>query len=543
MRKVVALITVIVFVLQALTFSAFAEPTNTGGFKPAIDVNEGMVKTKMSEEEIQSLYSEFKSKVENDRSSQKEMISKYQKEEKIIIEEAKKEYHEEIGENTSTKPVIGSLSPLLSTSTLITSLLSTEIVNAPYNLDAEVINATLNGGHLILTWMPSEGADGYHVYKNGTSIASTTTEKYEMDITNTNTFVVRAYTGEGSEQVESSNSNTITVICGDQEITSNMTLQNNYVYGRNLSVNGGMLDLNGKMLKVYGSYTQKNSSEVNLNGGKLIAMTSYTIQDNSKLKMLQSDDYIYVKGEFYFNTSQIHNGIYLNDGIIQVTGNVFQVNGINTFQPGGNNKVYLNGLDLTGQTTITFNGSDTLSKFRYLGINKPLTKYTFNPSGRATSTFYQYLIQLENNERYFGVDGIYTPTGSFGRSYTDMTIAGVGLNMEIGRTYNSKNEKDGMLGTGWTFSYEGSVETSNSVAGVYMPDGSMFNFAEVSPSPSSTATPTPSVTPSPTQTPSKVYKGEDSRAELSYFQGTDSFEMTLKDRTRYGYNKKIINTF
>jgi len=65
MRKVVALITVIVFVLQALTFSAFAEPTDAGGFKPAIDVNEGMVKTKISEEEIQKLYSEFKSKVEN----------------------------------------------------------------------------------------------------------------------------------------------------------------------------------------------------------------------------------------------------------------------------------------------------------------------------------------------------------------------------------------------------------------------------------------------------------------------------------------------
>jgi len=534
MKKVVALFTVMVFLLQVLAFSVFAKPSDTGDFRPAIDVNEGMVKTKMNEKEISKLYSDFKSKIESDRESQKKMITKNQQKEKIIIEEAKKKYHKEIEENTS------SISSLSNSSTLTKSLLSTEIVNAPYDLDAEVVDATVDGGKLILTWMPSEGVDGYNVYMNNTCIDSTIEEKYERIITGTNTFAVRAYKTDGNDEIESSDSNTIIVICGDQQITSNMTLQNNYVYARNLSVDSGTLDLNGNMLKVYGSYTQGNSSEVVLNSGKLIVMGNCTIQGDSTLKMLQSDDYIYVNGPFYFNTSEIHNSSNLNDGIIQVTGDVFQVNIINTFQPGGFHKVYLNGLDLEEKTTIMFNGSDTLSKFRYLGINKPLTKYTFNPSERTVSTFYQYLIQLENNERYFGIDGIYTPTGSFGRSYTDLVVPGVGLDLEIGRTYNSKNKKDGMLGTGWTFSYEGSVYTSNDVAGVYMADGSMFNFTQISPSPSSTATPTPTPsgsTPTPTQTPSKIYKGEDSRAQLSYFQGSDSYEMTLKDRTRYGFNK------
>jgi len=538
MRKVVALITVIVFVLQALTFSAFAEPTDAGGFKPAIDVNEGMVKTKISEEEIQRLYSEFKSKVEKDRANQKEMISQYKKEEKVTIENEKKKYLEQIGKDTGSKSLTDSSLLLSATSPQMTSVLSNEIVNAPYDLDAEVINATVDGGHLILTWMPSEDADGYNIYHNdGTSpfnkVCTVTTEKYEMNITNTNNFFVRAYKNTESGQVESSDSNTITVICGDKDISSSMTLQNNYVYARNLNVIDGTLDLNGKMLKVYGCFNQKNTSEVNLNGGKLITMDSYTIENSSKLKMLNANDYIYAKVGFYFDTSEIHNDSYLNNGIIQVVGSIFQVKKVNTFQPDGSHKVYLNGLDLAGETTITFIGGDTLSKFKYLGINKPLTKYRFIPSERAVSTFFHDLIQLENNERYFGVDGIYTPTGSFGRSYTDMVITGVGLDMEIGRTYNSKNKKDGMLGNGWTFSYEGSVEVSNGVAGVYIPDGSVFNFTEYSPSP----TPTPSVTPSPAQTPTKVYKGEDSRSELSYFQGSDSFELTFKDRTRYGYNK------
>lgn len=125
MKKVMAMVTLMAFLLQVLTFSVFAESSDAGGFRPTIDLSEGMVKTKMSEKEISKLYSEFKSKVENDRESQKKMITRNQQKEKSIIEETKKKYREEIEENTS------GISQVLNSSTMLTPLLSTEIVNAP----------------------------------------------------------------------------------------------------------------------------------------------------------------------------------------------------------------------------------------------------------------------------------------------------------------------------------------------------------------------------------------------------------------------------
>ncbi|RXE57942.1 hypothetical protein [Acetivibrio mesophilus] len=147
------------------------------------------------------------------------------------------------------------------------------------------------------------------------------------------------------------------------------------------------------MLKAYNAILQNNNAEIDINNGKLIAMTNYTISGNSTLIMNDPNDYVYVNGEFYFNTSIEHNQNYLNNGLIQVVGHVFQVNSSGSFLPGGSHKVYLNCLDIIGNTTIGFN-NDYVSKFNILGINKPLSKYTFNPSDRPISTWYNQLIFL-----------------------------------------------------------------------------------------------------------------------------------------------------
>ena len=64
-----------------------------------------------------------------------------------------------------------------------------------------------------------------------------------------------------------------------------------------------------------------------------------------------------------------------------------------------------------------------------------------------------------------------------------------------------------MLGLGWTFSYEGSIEAeaTGDMATFYAPDGSTMNFSIRSSSGGD-----------------KIYDGMDSRAELYYYQATDS---------------------
>ena len=399
-----------------------------------------------------------------------------------------------------------------------------ELINAPYDLDAEVMDAQVSGKHVILTWMPSDGADGYKIYQQEEGaeepeeLGTSTTERFEFDIESEGeyNYTVKAY--KGSQESESSNA--LTVICGNQPVSANKTLQKNCVYGDNLTVSGGILDLNGKMLKVYGNILQTNESQIDLNNGKLIAMTDYTIDDESELIMDDSNDYVYVNGQFFFYTSIEHGNGLMNDGLIQVVGDDFKIMSEGNFQPGGNHKVYLNGIDLESNTTIGF-GNDYTSKFNILGINKPLSKYNFIPSGREVSSFFNQLIILENDKPYYGIDGVHTPTGNFSRSYTDMTLPAPGLDIIIGRVYNSRNEKEGILGKGWTFSYEGSVIASGEFAEVYMPDGQVQNYLEVDPN----------------QTSPKVYKGMNSRSELVYYQNTDSYELEFKDKTKYGFEK------
>lgn len=54
-------------------------------------------------------------------------------------------------------------------------------------------------------------------------------------------------------------------------------------------------------------------------------MNDYQLMDNSVLKMINPNDYVYVNGQFFFETSQVHDGYLMNDGLIQVVGKNFKV--------------------------------------------------------------------------------------------------------------------------------------------------------------------------------------------------------------------------
>jgi len=172
------------------------------------------------------------------------------KEEEQLKEKVKKDYAKEL-EKKSALSKEEDISIKMATQ-------SRELINVPYDLDAEVIDAQVSGKHVILTWMPSEGADGYNIYENGLEKYTSTTERVEFDISTNGeyNYTVKAY--KGSQESESSD--TLTVICGDITIYDDKWLQNNCVYGDCLTVAGGTLDLNGKMLKVYNGLLQKNDS-------------------------------------------------------------------------------------------------------------------------------------------------------------------------------------------------------------------------------------------------------------------------------------------
>ena len=498
-KRIVSLFLATIMLCQVVPINVFAEillTVKSEEFKPAIEVD-SVPENRMTDEEIQSLYEKFKNEILSDISLQKTKFEDYKEEEEKIKSVAEKSLTKE--QKALLKDL--SLSSLPSSIRKESLALNSSVVvpEAPQNLDA-----ILSGDKVILTWMPSEGADGYKIYQvheteNGTETKKFKTSHslysgdYEVLLPDENgdyqvllpddkvnyTIYVKAYVlDEDGNEIESTKSNQIIVGRGDREITSSFTLNCDHVY-RKVTITGGTLDLNGYKLKVFGELSQ-TGGEVDLNNGKLIAFNSYTISNSASLRMNDEFDYVYVGGNFFFNTSTIHNSSYLNKGILQVEGDNFKVIGPDgVFLPDGDHKVYLTSLNISGTTTVDFR-TDNVSQFNILAINKPLSKYQFLPLPPVrTLPWYKSLIYLEDKDTYIGIDGAYSPIGHFGRKYTDLVIPTRGLDISIGRTYSYKNTRGGILGVGRTFSYEGSVEvdTTGNIATIYAPDASTMNFS------------------------------------------------------------------
>ncbi len=78
--------------------------------------------------------------------------------------------------------------------------------------------------------------------------------------------------------------------------------------------------------------------------------------------------------------------------------------------------------------------------------------------------------------RYFGFNGVYSPTGNYSTSFTDMTVPTILGDLTFTRTYNSLDYKISNVGKGFTFSYDMKMEFLKDTISIIMPNGSRSNF-------------------------------------------------------------------
>lgn len=114
--------------------------------------------------------------------------------------------------------------------------------------------------------------------------------------------------------------------------------------------------------------------------------------------------------------------------------------------------------------------------------------------------------------RYFGFNGVYSPTGNYSTSFTDMTVPTILGDLTFTRTYNSLDYKISNVGKGFTFSYDMKMEFLKDTISIIMPNGSRSNF--------------------------KLENGEytalDSRGRL--YSDDDGYILETLDQMRYGFD-------
>ena len=82
---------------------------------------------------------------------------------------------------------------------------------------------------------------------------------------------------------------------------------------------------------------------------------------------------------------------------------------------------------------------------------------------------------IYNGYRHLG-DSSVNLTGNLSRTYTDMSYAAQGFNIEFARTYNSHDDRASLISPGWTFGFQGKVENFGGVILVRLPNGSGSTF-------------------------------------------------------------------
>jgi len=115
---------------------------------------------------------------------------------------------------------------------------------------------------------------------------------------------------------------------------------------------------------------------------------------------------------------------------------------------------------------------------------------------------------------HYGEAGINPASGNYSFTCIDMSLSAPGFQVNISRTYNSRNEKIKPMGRGWSFGFEGSA-TGTDLVEVILPDGSCHRFRK----------------------DGSYYKPEDTRA--AFVRNSDGTSvLTTKDQYSYGFNSK-----
>ena len=147
------------------------------------------------------------------------------------------------------------------------------------------------------------------------------------------------------------------------------TLNEDEEYYGDLTLCGGILDLNGHTLVVHGNYTQ-NMGSVNLNGGKMYIDGDFIISSGGFI--INSGDYLYVEGNFSSDKKMSFGGI------VECKGNVYSKEKLSIY--GRDSKFILSGddkqiIDVSYDSTFTVveikNVSDEgIYSKNYLNITK-----------------------------------------------------------------------------------------------------------------------------------------------------------------------------
>lgn len=135
-----------------------------------------------------------------------------------------------------------------------------------------------------------------------------------------------------------------------------------------------------------------------------------------------------------------------------------------------------------------------------------------NQGGEDDTWYTQDQLGKIREQLHYGESGVNPASGNYSFTCNDMSVIAPGFKINISRTYNSKDERIGLMGRGWTFGFEGYVTGDDTVT-VILPTGSVQKFSKVGNS----------------------YEAQDSRSILIK-NSDDTFELTTKDRYSYGFN-------
>jgi RHS repeat-associated protein len=173
------------------------------------------------------------------------------------------------------------------------------------------------------------------------------------------------------------------------------------------------------------------------------------------------------------------------------------------------NKVATKGrVDAYGALTGMPQAADT-----YTGVSDVNGNFPTDGEGGADSWYITSELARNIERFHYGEGGINPSSGNYSVTCTDMSIPAPGFQLEISRTYNSKNIRQTLLGRGWTFGFEGTVIDRGDSVEISLPNGSYHVF----------------------QLEGDKYIGEGTRA--AFVKNVDGVDiLTTTDQYKYGFN-------
>lgn len=100
--------------------------------------------------------------------------------------------------------------------------------------------------------------------------------------------------------------------------------------------------------------------------------------------------------------------------------------------------------------------------------------------GNLTGTYMYLSIDYRDAARYYGIDGVYAPTGNYTETSSDMSVQTVIGDISITRIYNSLNSNNkSTVGKGFELNYGMKVISKEDKARVIMPNSTRWNFRKV----------------------------------------------------------------